>query len=252
MHRLKSMEETLIGCVQAQLANISNADTKELGEAVDMIKDFEQAMYYHCMSESLKENKEEKKKMKEELEKLKEERPQEYHHYYTEKLMPYYLDPYMYPPFDRDMDKEMGRMYYSERQPRNSQGEFTDGRGRDRRYYDGNTRSGDSSNGGNGNSTSGMSSGGNGGSRNFYEREIPFDLRDSREGRSPMSRRNYMESKEMHQDKEKKIKELEKYMQELSQDIVEMIEDASPEEKQMLEKKMTHLTSKIAQLNTNA
>lgn len=38
-------------------------------------------------------------------------------------------------------------------------------------------------------------------------------------------------------------------MQELSEDIVEMIEGASPEEKQMLEKKMTHLTSKIAQLN---
>ncbi|MCM1219536.1 MAG: hypothetical protein NC548_34075 [Lachnospiraceae bacterium] len=58
-----------------------------------------------------------------------------------------------------------------------------------------------------------------------------------------------MESKEMHQEKDKKIKELEKYMQELSQDIVEMIEDASPEEKQVLEKKMTHLTSKISQLS---
>lgn len=88
-----------------------------------------------------------------------------------------------------------------------------------------------------------------GGSRYYTEREIPFNLRDNREGRSPMSRRNYMESKELHKDKSAKIKELEKYMQELSEDIVEMIEDASPEEKQMLEKKMTQLTSKIAQLN---
>jgi hypothetical protein len=37
-------------------------------------------------------------------------------------------------------------------------------------------------------------------------------------------------------------------MQELTQDMVEMIENASPEEKQYLEKKMTALASKIAQL----
>ena len=73
-------------------------------------------------------------------------------------------------------------------------------------------------------------------------------MRDNREGRSPMSRKSYMESKEMHHDKTKKIQELEKYMQELSTDIVEMIEDASPEEKQMLHKKMTALTSKIEQI----
>lgn len=77
---------------------------------------------------------------------------------------------------------------------------------------------------------------------------VPYE-RDTREGRSPVSRRHYMESKELHKDKTTKIKELEKYCQELSDDIVEMIEDASPEERQMLEKKMTHLTSKIAQLN---
>ena len=35
-------------------------------------------------------------------------------------------------------------------------------------------------------------------------------------------------------------------MTELSQDITEMIENASPEEKQLLEKKMTALASKIS------
>lgn len=65
----------------------------------------------------------------------------------------------------------------------------------------------------------------------YYEREIPLEFRDKREGRSPISRRNYMESKELHQGKEKKMMELEKYMKELSEDIVEMIEDASPEER---------------------
>ena len=85
--------------------------------------------------------------------------------------------------------------------------------------------------------------------RHYHDREVPMNLHDSLEVRSPMSLRTYMEAKELHKDKTTKIKELEKYMQELTQDIVEMIEDASPEERQMLEKKMTHLTSKVAQLN---
>jgi hypothetical protein len=59
-------------------------------------------------------------------------------------------------------------------------------------------------------------------------------MRDAREGRSPMSRRSYMESKEMHHDKAIKLKELENYMMELGKDVTEMIQDASPEEKQLL------------------
>jgi hypothetical protein len=41
-------------------------------------------------------------------------------------------------------------------------------------------------------------------------------MHDYREGRSPMARRTYMESKELHKGKEAQMKELEKYMQELS------------------------------------
>lgn len=226
MHRLKNMKETLIGCVQTQLADIRNTDTKELGEAIDMIKDLEEAMYYCSITKAMEEAEEEKKIM----EKMRKENPQEYRRHYSE--MPYYLmDPYY--PYERDMDKHMGRMYYSERQPRNSQGEFTS-----RNYY---------SEGGN-NSSEGRRSG----TSYYHEREFPLEMRDSREGRSPMSRRMYMESKELHKDKNHKVKELEKYLQELSEDIVEMIEGASPEERQILEKKMTNLTSKIAQLNANA
>ena len=87
----------------------------------------------------------------------------------------------------------------------------------------------------------------------FYpEQRREIDIRDSREGRSPVTRRMYMESKQLHKDKTEKVKELEQYMQELSEDIVEMIDGASPEERQVLEKKMTSLTNKIAQLNLNA
>ena len=79
----------------------------------------------------------------------------------------------------------------------------------------------------------------------YTERPYSMELRDRREGRSPMSRKMYMESKELHKDKTTQLKELENYMQELSLDIAEMIDDASPEEKQMLQSKITALASKI-------
>lgn len=89
-----------------------------------------------------------------------------------------------------------------------------------------------------------------GGSRDFNEKSVYApEMRDSREGRSPISRKTYMESKEMHKDKATSLKELETYMNELSKDIVEMIQDASPEEQQYLEKKISQLASKIGHIN---
>lgn len=84
---------------------------------------------------------------------------------------------------------------------------------------------------------------GNRGRMNY--REYPMEMRDYREGRSGMSRRNYMESKEMHHDKTKQMQELEQYMQELSGDVTEMIQDASPEEKAMLQQRLSRLIDKI-------
>lgn len=77
------------------------------------------------------------------------------------------------------------------------------------------------------------------------EREYPIKIYDSREGKSPERRRMYMESKELHHDQAKKLKELEEYMQELNADILEMIEGASQEEKQLLQKKIALLATKI-------
>lgn len=71
---------------------------------------------------------------------------------------------------------------------------------------------------------------------------------EANEGRSHVSRKMYMEAKEMKKDKTTQLRELEKYMQELTSDIVEMIQDASPEEKQYLEKKISALASKIGQM----
>ena len=85
----------------------------------------------------------------------------------------------------------------------------------------------------------------------YYTEPITMDkAHDAREGRSGMMRRSYMETKEMHkantpEDKQQKMKELEKYMGELSTDITEMISDASPEERNLLKQKLQVLTQKI-------
>ena len=48
---------------------------------------------------------------------------------------------------------------------------------------------------------------------NHHDGEKEYDfMRDQREGRSPHSRRMYMESKEMHSDKATQMRELENYM----------------------------------------
>lgn len=111
-------------------------------------------------------------------------------------------------------------------------------------YYGGN-RSGMN----NSNSTSGNNGGGNGTSGGYTEREFPNAFQDPREGKSYRSRRTYMEAKETRQDKTTQMKELERYVQELTQDMVEMVQDASAEERQYLGKKIAALSNKITQLN---
>lgn len=197
MHRLKSMKENLMCCVQNQMGNLSQVDAQELGAAVDMIKDLSEAIYYCTITEAM------------------EGKEKEQH----QQPMYMMMDSGRKPDYSRDMDRNQGRMYY-------------DGNGGTSyypMYMDGN--------GGNGNSGN---RNGNGGT-SYY----PLNMRDYREGRSPMSRKMYMESKEMHHDKAKQMKELENYMHELSQDITEMIQDASPEEKQLLQQKISALAGKI-------
>lgn len=87
------------------------------------------------------------------------------------------------------------------------------------------------------------------GKQYYTEREFPHAFEDPREGKSYRARRMYMEMKETHQDKAAQMKELEKYMQELSGDITDMIEGASPEERQYMSKKIASLATKI--LSTN-
>ena len=64
-------------------------------------------------------------------------------------------------------------------------------------------------------------------------------------GHSPMKRKSYIESKERHMDQALQMRELEDYAQELTSDLLEMIQDATPEEKQLLQRKIATLATKI-------
>jgi hypothetical protein len=182
--KLKWMKDCLLCTVENQLCHLDEVDTEELGDAIDMIKDLEEAIYYCTVTEAM--NKQ-GREMHMEMKKGNHQGPEDDRMYYSG-----------YP------------MYYADTGHVNS---------------------------GNGTSNTNSSNG-----RNYYDEPMQ---RDAREGRSYNSRRMYMEAKHMNKDKATQLRELEKYMQELSQDVTEMIADASPEEKQYLEKKITALASKI-------
>lgn len=197
MKQLKNMKETLVSATQAQLANLQNVNTKELGCAIDMIKDLSEAIYYCSIVKSMEEAQEQQK---------------------MQQPMMYYRESYPYYP-ERDQDRGQNRMY------------FSDG-------GSGNNSAGTSTHTSNSSTDSTNRSGG---TRNFQEFQYypnPY------EGRSPERRRTYMESRQ-NGDKSVGMKELEHYAQELTSDIVEMMQDATAEEKQMLARKLTVLSNKI-------
>ena len=147
--RLKEIKEIILCAVEEQVECLSEVNTKELGEAIDMIKDLEEAIYYCTVTEAMNQG--------------------------------------------NTWEMKKGNWCPD--------------------WNDSETSS-----------------------------------KSSHEGRSHYVRKKYMEAREMNKDKATQLRELEKYMQELSTDITEMIADASMEEKQYLEKKITALASKIGQM----
>ena len=232
---IKEMCKPLEEAVKHQLnMGIESVDTKELGEVVDMIKDLYEAKeklvkacYYKQIMEAMEEHDfEGEEDIMDEGRRGYRGQPRDSRGRYTSRRG--YEEPMDYdmmPEWYRDMDRDMGKMYYS-----------------------GGNMGGGSSSGMSGGS-SGGSNGGSGGSRGYSEGEggqyASRMQRDGREGRSGQSRRGYMEAKEQGADKQKKMKELEDYMKELSSDVTEMIGDASQEEKNMLKNKMQVLMQKI-------
>ena len=59
---LKTMKQQLMSCTEAQLSDISKVDSRELGDAIDMIKDLSQAIYYCTITESMEKSEQDKPK----------------------------------------------------------------------------------------------------------------------------------------------------------------------------------------------
>lgn len=188
---------------------IENVDTKEMGEVVDMIKDLNEAEYRAVIVKSMKEADEEQKEYdKELLRALKNEYGEEggrryydHYRYANGRFAPkgkgtyrrgYEEPPYMhmYPEAEhmRDMDRDYGKMYYTE--PINESG---------------------------------------------YDR----------------AKRNYTETKEMHsgttpEDKEQRMKALDKYIKTVTNEIIKIVSDnATTEEKSLIKNNMNNLMSKF-------
>ena len=214
---LKTMKEQLMSCVQGQLGDLSRVDAHELGEAVDMIKDLAEAIYYCTITEAM-----------EKTDKQNGQRVQTVNYYTVPMSMK--SDPMMMGTDHRNMERNGGYMYYP------------GGGGSNNYMYYPTGPNGDTTHGGNMDSVGMLGNGG--GVVNYYT--DPNMMRDPREGRSPMRRRMYMEGKEAHNDTNSQLRELEAYLQELSKDITEMIKDASPEERATLHQKMSMLADKIA------
>ena len=213
------MMEKLTKCAEMELEKgVENVDTKEMGEVVDIIKDLAEAEYYAKISKAMDESEygEDYDYMGayDDMRKGYRGQPRDSRGRYMSRRggRRGYEEPMYYMPLDVYKD-------YSPEELRDM-----DRHTMGRMYYT------DNANGGS--MATRMQGGMNGG-------------RDNREGRSGMSRRGYMEAKEMGKDKGEKMKELENYMKELSSDVTEMISDASPEEKSMLKSKMQTLLQKI-------
>lgn len=215
MEHLKRMKEKLVNCVETEInGNLECTNTSELGEAVDMIKDLSEAIYYCTITEAMDD-------------KSKYEKGSHY------PAAHYYGDTMYYPN---------NNMMYA------SNGGNSYGNGSNRNYTpmmyasDGNAQSmGESRN-----YTPMMYNSGNGMSSYMYhspEYGMPTHYPEY-DGRSPMARRRYMDGKKMN-DKNSQMRELEQYTQELTNDLVDMIKDASPEEKQLLQQKISMLATKI-------
>lgn len=212
IERMKHLKEQLMACVECEIAKgVERVNTCEMGEVIDMVKDLSEALYYCEITKAMEKEDEEDEhegETKHRMRYLPRERAMYNMPYPIEMYDPRYRERYNYPMYDN------GKEHY--------------------------THNGTHSNGVNG----------------VHKYEHPYypmyndgyvheDMkRDPKEGRSGQRRKMYMEGKGM-KDKTAQMKELETYMQELTADLTEMIQDASPEEKQMLQQKISTLATKI-------
>ena len=205
--RMHCMIEKLSECAKSEMeSGIENVDTCEMGKVVDMMKDLSEAMYYRTLTKAMDESTSEE----------------------TLEMFERYGD---------------GRRFYDKY--RYADGRFapkgrgTYRRGYDEQYYHMNP--------------------------DMYREHEPeywrdMDRKDGKmyytepitmESRYDKAKRGYEESKMTHKDntpehKQAKMKDLEIYLKELSEDVTQLLADATPEERSMVKNKMQILTQKIS------
>ena len=234
---IRCIEEKLAEAIKCEFEKgIENVNTAEMGKATDMLKDAAEAEYYARITKSMEDaEKEDEESQKYMLKQLKEQYGEDdgrryydnYRYMRTGRFAPkgrgsymprrgyetpieYHMTPEMYrehdPEYYRDMDRDMGRMYYTDTGMRGNMGNSS--------------RTGNS----------GMRDGREG--RSGASRRSYIETKE-------MHPDNSQESKQM------KMKELEKYMSDLGVDMAEMIKDMTPEERTLAKTKLTTLVQKM-------
>lgn len=209
--RMHCMIEKLAECAEKQFDNgIESVDTAEMGQVTDMLKDLAEAMYYRTLTKAMDDS--DPEEIMEMFERYGDGGRRYYDHYryadgrFAPKGRGTYRRGYDEPPYYH-MTPEMYRSMEN--------------------YRDIDRRDG-----------------------RMYYTEPSMNSGVHTESRYDMAKRNYTESKELHrgntpEDKEQKMKELEKYLREIGSDIAELISDASTEEKNLLKNRMQVIMQKI-------
>ena len=198
--RMHEMIETLTEVAKCEIdKGIENVDTKEMGEVADIIKDLSEAMYYRTITVAMEDSEygvdydwEGRKGYRGQMRDSKG-RYMSRRRGYMPMMHDYDWDNMQ---MDRDMDREHGKMYYTEPMTMHN------------------------------------------------------DNQPHTESRYDRARRGYEETKSMHKDnspesKQMKMKSLEDYMKSLAEDVTDMVNDMSPEEKSLMKQKMQVLMQKI-------
>ena len=93
IEELKTMKTQLMGCIQSQMGQLDKVNAQEMGEAIDMVKDLSEAIYYCTITEAMEKGDKAEKE--------------------TVNNINYYTTPAkMYPDYYRDMERNGGYMYY--------------------------------------------------------------------------------------------------------------------------------------------
>lgn len=207
--RMHDMIETLSERAKAELdKGIEYVDTEEMGKVVDMLKDLSEAMYYRTLTKTMDESSDEE--ILEMFDRYGDRRFYDDYRYANGRFAPKGKGTrrgYIEPPYYHQMPDDYRTWEDKPMQERMRDFDRMSGR--------------------------------------MHYTEPITATRDSREGKSGMMRRSYIEAKEMHKDKDTTMQELEKYLKGVSEDITDVIGSMTPEERSMLKSKMSTLVTKL-------